>query len=322
MPRPRSFGFTLVELLVVIAIIGVLIALLLPAVQQAREAARRMSCSNNLRQVGLACHNYHDTHRTFAPGRITDSTAVNSTGDSVTMVTGFLAMILPFMEQGNLKDLYDQRYGFDDVANQEAANYTVDAYLCPSAPGNRTTPIYAGWNMGWTTDVDDLIPDLTGIATDYQGVRGIHIVDDTGAWVDDYGKVGILSENATRFRDITDGTSNTIMLFEMAGKPTNWISGKQQEVTNAQFYGYGPWAGNNGVMIWNYNRDGENHCGEADDCLHYININNEGAPYSFHPGIAMMMLADGSTRNIPENIDRHIFVNLCMKADGNVIGEF
>ncbi len=315
------FGFTLVELLVVIAIIGVLIALLLPAVQQAREAARRMQCSNNLRQVGLACHNYHDTYRTFAPGRLQYS-GVDSTGSSTTIVTGFLAMILPFVEQGNLGDVYKNKYGFDDVINQPAANTEVDIYLCPSAPGNRKTPIYAGWNMGWTTDVGSLDPNLTGIATDYQGVRGIHIIDDQGNHSDANSKAGILSENATKFRDITDGTSNTIMLFEMAGKPTNWQSGKQVEVTNAQFYGYGPWIGNNGVMIWNYSSDGSQKGGASADCKYYINKNNEGAPYSFHPGVVIVMMADGSTRSLQETIARQTFVNLSMKADGNVIGEY
>jgi len=320
-PRPRTFGFTLVELLVVIAIIGILIALLLPAVQQAREAARRMSCSNNLRQIGLACHNYHDTFGTFAPGRLTyDGT--NSDGDSTKIVTGFLAMILPFVEQGNLLDLYDQRYGFDDTVNQQAANTEVDAYLCPSAPDDRTTPLYAGWNMGWTNDVSMLDPDLTGIATDYQGVRGIHILDDSGNWSDANSKTGILSENATKFADIVDGTSNTIMLFEMAGKPSNWVDGKKVEVTAAQFYGYGPWVGNNGVMIFNYSSDGTQHWDEAPDCNHYINKNNESAPYSFHPGVVMVMLADGSTRTIPETIESRTFVNLSMKADGNVLGDF
>ncbi len=322
----RRSAFTLVELLVVIAIIGILIALLLPAVQQAREAARRMQCSNNLRQVGLACHNYHDTYGTFAPGRLVydnNGTAVDSTGSSTTIVTGFLAMILPYVEQGNLQELYDSRFSIDDPANQAAANVPVETYLCPSSPGNRTMNLYTGWNMGWGIGVDELDPNLTGIVTDYQGVRGIHVIDSSGNYTDANSKAGILSENATSFKDITDGTTNTILLYEMAGKSDNWINGKKTAIDNGniQFYWYGPWIGNNAVMIWNYSQDGTAR-GNGSNNTHYINVNNEAAPYSFHPGVVNMMLADGSTRTVTETIDRFTFYNLTMKADGNVVGDY
>ncbi|GAA4420362.1 DUF1559 domain-containing protein [Bremerella cremea] len=322
MPRPRHFGFTLVELLVVIAIIGVLIALLLPAVQQAREAARRMSCSNNMRQVGLACHNYHDTFRTLPPGRLLWN-GVDSSGNSKKVVTGFLAMIMPFVEQGNLSDQYKQHFGFDDIVNRQAVKTQIQSYLCPSAPGSdRQTPLYAGWNVSWTTDVSSLDPDVVGAPTDYQGVRGIHMLDSSGAHTDVPGRdVGILRETgATKFAEITDGTSNTLLLFEMAGKPTNWHNGQQQETTNAQNYGHGPWSGNNGVMIYNWAADGS--AKGCDDCRAYVNIDNTASPYSFHPGVMTIMLADGSTRNLAETVEYATFVNLCNRADGNVLGDF
>ncbi|UUO09033.1 DUF1559 domain-containing protein [Blastopirellula sp. J2-11] len=319
----RRGGFTLVELLVVIAIIGVLIALLLPAVQQAREAARRMQCTNNLRQIGLACHNYHDTHRTFPPGRLVYD-GKDSSGDSTKIVTGFLAMVLPFLEQGNLADIYYTEYGFDDPINQDAANRPVDIFQCPSTPGSdRTTPIYSGWNLGWSDDIADL-PGLTSIATDYQGVRGMHFIKDDGAgstvheW-QEYS--GILTENAVSFKDITDGTSNTVLLFEMSGKPDRWTLGKRQPTsTSARFYQHGPWAGNNGVGIFNWQADATvNQC---DDCDKYLNIDNMYSPYGFHPGIVVIVLADGSTRGIAETLEMQTFLDLCRKSDGNVLGEF
>ncbi|TWT34175.1 DUF1559 domain-containing protein [Blastopirellula retiformator] len=313
-------GFTLVELLVVIAIIGVLIALLLPAVQQAREAARRMQCSNNLRQLGLACHNYHDTHKKFPPGRLAYD-GMNSSGSSTKIVTGFVGMLLPFIEQGNLGNLYDSRYGFDDIVNRPAAQTGVEILLCPSAPGDRLMPLYAGWNQGWTTDVTMLDSAQTGYATDYQGIRALHYCDPATGTKTDIREVGILTETkSTRFADITDGTSNTIMFFEMAGKPEQWRLGKTIEVTNAQFYGYGPWSGNNAVMIYNWNADGT--AKGQDDSYRYINVDNEASPYSFHPGIVNVMLADGSTRSIPETIETQTFLNLCDRRDGQVLGEY
>ncbi|QDV68912.1 hypothetical protein Poly24_26250 [Rosistilla carotiformis] len=323
--RSRSIrpAFTLVELLVVIAIIGILVGLLLPAVQAAREAARRMQCTNNVRQIGLACHNYHSTLRRMPPGRLVyDGT--NSAGAPTKVVTGFLAMLLPYMEGANLHDIYDQTYGFDDVANQTAVNMEVAAFTCPSPPGDRTMPIYSGWNMGWTTDPAALDPTLTGFETSYQGVRGLHHLSgdpstgQTHVWDE---KCGILNETGSRFADITDGTNNTLLLFEMTGKPTHWLFGKvQPTATNAQFYSYGPWAGNNGVGIYNWSNDGLTK--GCDTCNRFINVDNEASPYGFHPGVVVIVLADGSTRTLAETVDAQVFVDLCRKQDGNVLGDY
>ncbi|KLU05607.1 hypothetical protein RISK_002239 [Rhodopirellula islandica] len=320
--RSNRRAFTLVELLVVIAIIGVLVGLLLPAVQAAREAARRLQCSNNVRQIGLACHNYHSALRRLPPGRLVYD-GVGSTGSPTKVVTGFLAMILPYMEGSNLHDTYNQHYGFDDVANQPAVNRLVPTFTCASAPGERTMPIYAGWNVGWTTDVNAL-PDITGSSSDYQGVRGLHHLEETPTgdkvhvWDSD---CGILNERGSRFADILDGTSNTILLFEMSGKPDHWKMGKPQPPpSNAQFYSYGPWAGNNGVGIYNWSQDGL--LKGCDTCDNFINVDNEASPYSFHSGLVTIVLADGSTRTLTDSVASEIFVNLCDKADRNVIGEY
>src|SRR3712207_3155676 len=130
MKKLNRRAFTLVELLVVIAIIGVLVALLLPAVQSAREAARRMSCGNNMRQISLGIHNYHDTLNLLPPGRI------NITAPSgEASVNGVLTLILPYLEQTNLENLYDYKKGFDHADNQPAVNTHVKIYVCPSSPG-------------------------------------------------------------------------------------------------------------------------------------------------------------------------------------------
>lgn len=318
----RRHAFTLIELLVVIAIIGVLVGLLLPAVQAAREAARRVQCSNNMRQIGLACHSYHAALRSLPPGRLVYN-GTSSTGTPTKVVTGFLAMILPYIEGSNLQDIYNQHYGFDDAANQPAVNHSVSAFSCASASGDRVMPIYSGWNLGWTTDVN-LLPDITAATTDYQGVRGLHYAKETPTggkvhvWDSD---CGVLNEQGSRFRDILDGTSHTILLFEMSGKPDHWKQARQQPTpTNAQFYSHGPWAGNNGVGVYNWSQDGTTK--GCDTCERFVNVDNELSPYSFHPGLVTIVLADGSTRTLTESISPDIFTNLSRKNDHNVVGDY
>ena len=127
-----SQGFTLVELLVVIAIIGILVALLLPTVQAAREAARRMSCSNNLKQIGLALHNYHDTYNSLPTGWA-DWTGFYS-GTVQVRASHANVALLPFTEAGNLADRYDDHVPWDHPNNQPLATFMPEFYACPSAP--------------------------------------------------------------------------------------------------------------------------------------------------------------------------------------------
>ena len=136
---PDRRGFTLIELLVVIAIIAILIALLLPAVQQAREAARRSVCQNNLKQIGLALHNYHDVHRTFPPGWIgVESGVVNFEGESG---FGWGAFILPYVDQAPLYQSFDFDESMVHAMNLSKLKQTLSVYLCPSDPKQDTWKI-------------------------------------------------------------------------------------------------------------------------------------------------------------------------------------
>lgn len=190
-------AFTLVELLVVIAIIGILIALLLPAVQAAREAARRMSCSNNLRQIGIGLHHYHDAHGCFPPGGIERRDAMNPKGRQI----AWSAFLLPFVEQKAIYDTIDFGKAFDSAANAPAAAMVIPLYLCPSVP--RASDLVQGRG-----------------ACDYGGIYGERITGPNAP-----PKGVMLYDRAIRIRDITDGTSTTLAVSEDSGwQDGQWIN--------------------------------------------------------------------------------------------------
>lgn len=183
--RPAA-GFTLVELLVVIAIIGILVALLLPAVQAARESARRMSCGNNLRQISVATHSYHDTHGYLPPA----STAPNLAGSS-----GFAA-ILPFIEQNNAFQLYDFSKGNSDPVNMAVVSQRIPTFICPSCAFVRAVP-------NPICDVNNRAPGTYAFST--------------GAgdpWGANDGAIATAATPQTNMAAILDGTSNTLLAGE------------------------------------------------------------------------------------------------------------
>lgn len=197
--RPRR-GFTLIELLVVIAIIAILIALLLPAVQQAREAARRTQCKNHLKQLGIAIHNYHDTHNVFPPGSVNQTRSTTN----YTMINAFV-FILPYIDQGPLYQQWDFNQPVDHANNNNAAKAPVSSYFCPSKP----RPSTAGGNTAYG---------------DYAVSAGTGQTNSTVAaqWK------GLFNQNSNlKMRDVTDGTSN---VFAIGEKRT-----VQQSLTSHQY---------------------------------------------------------------------------------------
>lgn len=291
----RRTAFTLVELLVVIAIIGVLVALLLPAVQAAREAARRMSCSNNMRQINLAIHNYHDARLLLPPGRIILK------GPSATdTCNGFLTLIMPYMEQGNLEAQYDYKKGFDHPDNQIAVNVDQTMYLCPSSTGKRKLKLV---NIFGTVQT----PNGTAAASDYSAVRNVR--NAAGQSLN-----GILGAADATLGAITDGTSNTFWVVELAGRPTHYIMGQPQPTPPTDFTWYGPWAGNNGLALNTYSADGKTTNGPC-----AINCNSEFQPYAFHPGGAQFAFADGSVRFLNQTIDPTRFRAMGSYNGGEVV---
>ncbi len=310
--RRLTDAFTLVELLVVIAIIGILIALLLPAVQAAREAARRMSCSNNLKQIGLAVANYQTALTVYPPSRIIF--VPPSTGRRT--VNGLHTLILPFIEGNSLANLYDYDLGFDHADNQEAVNMQVSVFQCPSTPGARVMDAYN--RFAFYQGLDPVLPGHTCQATDYMHPRVMW--DSNGQ---NYG-IGALEDGGVggvfhkvKPKDITDGLSNTVLMLESAGHPDNYVGNQVNDSPPADFGWYGEWADTVGTWIYTYSADGQTRNGP---CL--MNCNNNQAAYSFHPGGINVNLCDGSVRFLAETIEASTFMNLCVRDDGNVLGEF
>ena len=186
----RRNGFTLVELLVVIAIIGILVALLLPAVQAAREAARRMSCSNNMKQIALACHNYMDTHKEFPP-------PYDRSPD-----TNIMAFILPFMEQQQIADIYDYDEDWDHANNRLARETEIEMLRCPTAP-------VAG----------NFVSDYASCTIMSRGSLTALISSNKMPDFDNYNGALQPFPAKNRDSDIRDGLSNTWLIFEDCGRP-------------------------------------------------------------------------------------------------------
>jgi prepilin-type N-terminal cleavage/methylation domain-containing protein len=199
-------GFTLVELLVVIAILAVLAALLLPALQQVREASNRAACQNNLKQLGLALQMYHDANSSFPPAAVSTPTISH----------GWAPFILPFIDQQSLYAQYDWDVPWYDPANQAVVNYPLQIMLCPSSPSGRVASGTTG-STSWTAAVGD-----------YGPMRGV----DPELALDGFIPVpidfrGVMRFNqSARIAEVTDGTGNTVLLAEDAGRPQRWKAGR------------------------------------------------------------------------------------------------
>ena len=322
--RKRKAGFTLIELLVVIAIIAVLIALLLPAVQQAREAARRTQCRNNLKQIGLALHNYLDSNLTFPIAAYLDVGAPNS-------AWAWSVMILPYLEQGNAyNQLNVNSLKFEasasDPVRLKVMTTPLAAFLCPSdaeADVNRNRPFLAKASGGLCTGM--ILANTTQFAkSNYMGCNGNH--DSDGIFTSGGGKVSL--------RDITDGTTNTIMIGERSSK--KWA--RQTAAT-------GPWAGVwigqeltcDGITnVWCLagKTEFQMNSGAHSDIVGSTTATDQPlvAFGSAHTGGAHFAMADGSVRFISENVqwndlpnsysDVGVYHLLGSINDGLPIGEF
>ena len=323
---PRRRGFTLIELLVVIAIIAILIALLLPAVQQAREAARRTQCRNNLKQLGLALHNYESTHRVFPPGSL-----------GYPYVWSAQAQLLPYVDQANLQGLLNFSVppmtafgaGFDAVAvgkNDTAAKTRIPMLVCPSDGDVVPNSGYAGISY----------PACTG-----SGINSTSVATDDGSVSNADGL--IFAQSKIGFRDVVDGTSNTVAFGEqLLGDGINSaptvndyrrrvieLSMGTQTTPAACLPATGPWSGQRGAKWINghladsmYNHYYVPNSSVDADCQNGFHNFGLVSARSAHVGGVQIGLCDGAVRFVSENIALSIWRGMATRAGGEVPGEF
>jgi prepilin-type processing-associated H-X9-DG protein len=302
--RYRRTAYTLIELLVIIAIIAVLIGLLLPAVQKVREAANRVTCSNNLKQIGLALHHHHDTYNVFPPGWAQAPFKVPQ-GQIVHGGHGAFAFLLPYLEQEALARQYRWDKRAQGPENQPVAKTQLKVLQCPSAEPDR-----------WTTVVEDpgnYAYGGKGACGDYAGVKEIDTrLADLGLIDWPTNNRGVLTHNyLTRVADIRDGTAQTISVVECAGRPELWRAGRP---VPGNYITGGVWVSGTLLFGQGSTPDGETKPGHC-----AINCTNDREVYSFHPGGANAVFADGSVHFLGASMDIRVFAGLVTRAGGEVV---
>lgn len=295
MRRPSACrsAFTLIELLVVIAIIGVLVALLLPAVQQAREAARRTTCTNNLKQIGLALHNYHDAHRLFPPSSTSQiDFGVWSPNPTSFHVHSWASLILPMLDQAALYNQVNYNVSALDPLNYAPAAQKIVSYRCPSFTGQdfSLTPAYVNLSPKYAIRNYASLGSTT-VGNLWQTPDGV-----------------IYARSNTRIADVSDGTTNTIFIVETR-EPSSavWIDGGTAALASRRYLETNPpsYAGPENSINYQpyYVANGQG-------------VDAQFGPSSQHTQGVMHLLGDGSVRFISQNINSTIYDALTTRAGG------
>jgi prepilin-type N-terminal cleavage/methylation domain-containing protein/prepilin-type processing-associated H-X9-DG protein len=310
--QPSRLGFTLIELLVTIAIISVLIALLLPAVQQAREAARRTQCKNNLRQIGLALHNYHDRANALPPGLIARYQGQFWNSDPG---WGWAAQILPEMDQGPLFNTIRFDLSVNDSTNKAVRIMKLPAYVCPSDTANAT---FTATSQGWGGNTPGPICDVA--TANYLGISSSEIPwldwDPTQDWRGRYD--GVLFPNGRiRMSDVTDGSSHTFIASERSHRdgPVTWVGAVPgADVTPSRTGSQKVWDDDEALTL--------GFVGDATKPGQTGNVWTGSGHTSNHGVGAHFLFCDGHVQFLTPSIDFHVLIALTTRAGGEAIGEF
>ena len=349
-------AFTLIELLVVIAIIAILVSLLMPAVQQAREAARRTQCKKNLKQLGLALHNYHDVHRRFPAGYFSYPTS-NGTAPAWAQLDpntwdgapgwSWSAMLLPYLEQGNVTQAIDFDRSVWDAGHRDAIATKLAVFLCPSSSGGdepfsvqqvdgspriiNGQPVTVGRSHYVASHGQESCWGECGAAA--TGVIFTDIYNSTTQTVTINGDAGRVADgpfyrnSGTRFRDVTDGLTNTIFLGEHSSKLSDktWVGVIPGASTPPRISSpeNGPDAAATLVLVHAGPSGGELDI-TGFPIIHSINFPtfHVGQMFSEHVGGGQVCLGDGSVRFISENINLFLWAELSSMNECEVVGGF
>lgn len=330
----RNRGFTLIELLVVIAIIAVLIALLLPAVQQAREAARRSQCKNNLKQLGLSLHNYHETHSMFPFSTTSDGYSYGNAAPLVKNHRGWV-MLLPFFDQAPLYNQFNSNVAagtrnsnggtivgtpelvVNGSSNNQIVSKKLDVMLCPSDNGDPFEK--SSWD-GYAISTASYNAGIYGARASYD------FSVSTNYWTSKWGDIPKTEkrmfgkDSNSRMRDVTDGTSNSAMVVETTLEVYDGV---------APTWGYSKHVGMGIDLASSNSRRRINDwtcCGWGSPVYTYSNtpgrLGEWGTAGSLHVGGCHVLLCDGAVRFVSENTDTNTLRRVAGISEGEVVGEF
>ncbi|MHC5544107.1 DUF1559 domain-containing protein [Singulisphaera rosea] len=291
--------------MVVIAIIAVLIALRLPAVQAAREAARRAQCTNNLKQMGLAVHNYVNVHERLPIGQVVNGAGMASP-TQYRIGTNWSVSLLPFLEQSAPYNAWNISYSFGELANTTVSRMSIAAYHCPSALSPNVDTYTANYDMAGAamgTSFTAGVVDYSVTSTVYQPPLVL------GGMIDFY-----VTPKGSPLSVVTDGLSNTTIFAEMTGGASIYGHGGVKFAANDLAMGH--LGGLNRMMQHTYSADGRISYGG--NCV--INCANAGSsPFSFHPGGVNVAMGDGTVRFLKETIAVNTMFKLIGINDGGII---
>lgn len=306
----RRKAFTLIELLVVIAIIAILMALLLPAVQKVRAAADRMHCASNMRQIGIALHNFHNDFRILPASGWTSAGPGNPAGRYV----GWRAVLTPYIEQDNIRARYDLGRHWWEAPNVTLGGIIVKIYHCPSTTDRKVVDSAVAKNPRPAMTFD---PPLA--PTDYEAIMGVQASVNPARYATaGTNRSAMFRNSQVPLSHVYDGTSNTIAIVECAARPL-MFRGRviRPDLPNDQGQGWVDSEG--GFSLDGCNEDGSVQGQGPILTPKAINATNDNEPYSFHPNGANNLFLDGHVQFISETIGLEKFAAMCTRKGGETV---